>query len=80
MEVTALSGKESTVYVQLLGEGTVCYRPTVAVEISSGIFQLLSTDDYDEDDEVWEFKPGAFVRCSMIKVSQGEIFAAVELQ
>lgn len=74
-----MSGKEFVVYVQLLGEGTICYRPTTAIEISSGIYQIEATDDYDDDDETWEFTPNTLVKCEYLTLAQGVVFAAVKL-
>ena len=49
-------------YVRLLDEGTPCSRPTQALALEGGLFELLSTEDYDPDVEHWEFLPGAKVR------------------
>jgi hypothetical protein len=53
----------SIIYVQLLEEGTVAYRPTRGEQIRSNAYRILSTDDYDSKDEVWEFPPGSIVEC-----------------
>ena len=50
------------IYVNLLGEGTPCSRPTQAQVLENGLFKLLPTENYDPDDEHWEFPPGTVVR------------------
>jgi hypothetical protein len=50
------------IYVNLLNEGTPCSRPTQALALGNGLFELLPTEDYDPDDEHWEFLPGSLVR------------------
>lgn len=52
-----------TVFVRLLDEGTDVMRPVPACLISEGIYELLKTDDYDPEFEIWEFLPGQRVRC-----------------
>lgn len=54
-----------TVYIQLLEEGSVCYRPTQGEEIGEGLYRVLPTENYDPELEVWEFPPGSIVRCEM---------------
>ena len=51
------------VFVELLGEGTVCLRPTLAQPLGAGTYRLLATSDYDPKSEQWEFPPGTTVRC-----------------
>ncbi len=47
-----------TVYVQLLNEGTIAFRPTTGVITSPNTVELLATDDYDPEDENWESNLG----------------------
>ncbi|MGB4101342.1 MAG: hypothetical protein WBK91_05500 [Alphaproteobacteria bacterium] len=60
------------VHVQLLEEGTATARPTQAVPLENGLYKLLPTPDYDPEDEVWEFPPGAVVRCQWKKTADAE--------
>jgi hypothetical protein len=58
-----ISNTEVTcVYVRLLGEGTVVFRPTPAMPLEPGTVKLLAPSNYDPDDEDWEFKPGTIVQ------------------
>jgi hypothetical protein len=50
------------VYVELLDEGTECWRPTYAKDVGDGLFTLLPTENYDPSDESWAFLPGDVVR------------------
>lgn len=50
------------IYVNLLNEGTPCARPTRALTLGNGLFELLPTEGYDPEDEHWEFRPGSIVR------------------
>lgn len=59
------------VYVRLLNEGTVVYRPAEAVFVDVGAARLVAPADYDPEDEDWEFKPGTVVRIER-RVLQGK--------
>jgi hypothetical protein len=50
------------IYVNLLDEGTRCSRPTKALTLGNGLFELLPTEGYNPEDEHWEFRPGTIVR------------------
>lgn len=50
------------VYVRLLNEGTVAFRPVPAVPVSAGVYLLGGDDWVHPEDEEWEFPPGARVR------------------
>jgi len=52
--------------MRLLNEGTPCSRPTEALVLGDGLFQLLATENYDPKEEHWEFLPGATVRAEEI--------------
>lgn len=54
------------IYVRLLNEGTQCSRPTQALVLGDGLFQLLPTENSDPEEEHWEFLPGATVRAEEI--------------
>ncbi len=51
---------EVTIYVALLNEGTLVWRPVQALVLENGIYQIISNRDKDED---WEFETGNKVRC-----------------
>ena len=64
--------------VRLLNEGTTVSRPTQALDMGDGIFELLPTPDYDPEDEEWEFPPGSLVRVERRSDAKGEYLIAVE--
>jgi hypothetical protein len=69
----------SPVYVRLLNEGTVVYRPAEAVLVGLGAARLLAPPDYDPEDEEWEFKPGSVVRIEGRTLEGKEVSVAVAL-
>ncbi|MEZ4287767.1 MAG: hypothetical protein R3A47_06400 [Polyangiales bacterium] len=68
---------ELRVFVQLLNEGTVVFRPTWARPLAPSVVELLTPEDYDQDDEEWEFKPGSIVKIETRFVDGEEIYVAV---
>jgi len=66
------------IYVELLDEGTPCRRPTFAEDLGSNKYKVLPTPKYDPENEVWQFIPGAVVRCETRNDSEGEYLYAVE--
>jgi hypothetical protein len=63
LEATTLYQNNSVkVYVFLLDEGSAAARPTQAIDLGNGLYKLLPTPDYENDDEHWEFPPGSIVR------------------
>ena len=53
----------TTVYVELLDEGTFVMRPVEARPLTEHIFEILPSPDYDPDLETWRFAPGSKVEC-----------------
>ena len=51
------------IYIKLLNEGTVVYRPVYALENGDGKYQILDNNNYNPNDETWEFLPGSIVTC-----------------
>lgn len=49
------------IFVTLLEEGSPTLRRTSAMELEEGLYKLLPSENYDPEDEVWEFEPGAIV-------------------
>lgn len=72
-----------TIYVQLLNEGTRCFRPVAATPIGSSMYRLDADASYDETIEKWEFPPGACVRAESRALHEGseehQQLVAVEL-
>jgi len=53
----------STIFVELLNEGTYVLRPITGEKVSEGKFRLIATSNYDPDLETWRFTPGTIVEC-----------------
>jgi hypothetical protein len=68
---------KTIIYIRLLDEGTEVVRPTYGEIVRENIFRVLSTENYDPNDEVWEFTPGTIVRCEKEIWSEKEILVAV---
>jgi hypothetical protein len=65
----------STIYVQLLDEGTPVWRP-VSAELVSGETYRIVGDAPDPGTERWEFMPGKLVRCRIHRLSGGDSLVA----
>ena len=65
------------VYVRLMGEGTLVFRPTRAIPIGPGTVRLVAPSSHDSEDEDWEYKPGSVVRIERRKLEGAEADVAV---
>jgi len=52
---------ERYIYIKLLGEGTMVYRPVPAIELKKNVYEVRGEEIYDLEDEIWEFTPGMYV-------------------
>ena len=57
------------IYIPLLDEGTVVFRPTQAEMISEMVFRVLPTENFNPNDEHWAFPPGSIVKCENQMIS-----------
>jgi hypothetical protein len=73
------STEPSRVYVRLIGEGTLVFRPSPAEFLESSKVRLVAPPDYDPEDENWEFKPGSVVRVELRLLEGAEEYIAVAL-
>ena len=73
------SGISKRVYVKLVGEGTVVYRPASATAESADAWRLTAPDDYEPEDERWEFPPGSLVRVEPRTLEGTEVLVVVSL-
>ena len=76
---TDSSTSGSVVFVRLLDEGTVVYRPVQAQLVGGGAYRLIGPADYDPDDEAWEFPPGSIVTCELRNFGGETVLVAVRL-
>ena len=56
------------IYVQLLDEGTIVYRPVSATHIKDMVFKI---EGNVPEDETWAFLPGKIVECKYHKYIHG---------
>jgi hypothetical protein len=56
------------IFVQLLNEGTDCWRPADAKEHGDGVFEILGIMPAGEE---WQFVPGTRVRCRQQQFADG---------
>jgi len=68
---------EKTVYIQLLGEGTIVYRPVPAIKINENIHLLKGEEIFDPDDEEWGFLPGTKVRVEQKELGGEKVLVAI---
>ncbi len=69
------SGKETLIYVSLLGEGLNVLRSVRAESLGRDYFRII--DDMPEG-ENWQFQPGQVVRCKKKSLSSGKAMVAME--
>ena len=60
----AILSTRVTIYMPMLDEGTVVYRPVQAETSAGVIFRILPVEDGKPEREKWRFAPGTFVRCA----------------
>jgi hypothetical protein len=68
-------GKETTIYLGLVGEGLNVLRTVRAEHLGRDFYRIL--DDIPEG-ETWEFQPGQVVRCKKKSLSNGKGLVAFE--
>jgi hypothetical protein len=67
----------TTIYIQLLDEGSIAYRPVPATKFSARTYLIAGQDSYEDLEERWEFEPGERVVCEWKKLSGGPALVAV---
>jgi hypothetical protein len=60
--------KPTTIYVELLEEGTDCWRPVESEHLGGDLYRITGEVP---DDEVWAFGPGSIVKCRVQTFSEG---------
>lgn len=70
---------QTEIYVQLLTEGTVIYRPVPAQKINEGFYKLCGHEVYDPEIEDWGFAPGALVITEQRFLDGGVVEVAIGL-
>jgi hypothetical protein len=60
--------KTLTIFVELVGEGTQCWRPVEAEQLSDSSFRIIGAKP---EDEIWRFNSGDVVRCKLHQFHDG---------
>jgi hypothetical protein len=68
-------GKETMIYINLLGEGLNVMRSVTAEHLGRDYYKI--TDTMPEG-ETWQFQPGQVVRCKKQTLSTGKALVAFE--
>lgn len=66
------------IYVKLINEGSLAYRPVPSSKISDNIYKLAGADMYDVEDETWEFLPETLVLTKKKELGGKSVLVAVE--
>lgn len=69
------TGKETTIYVNLVGEGLNLLRSVKAEHVGRDFYRII---DEMPEGEKWEYQPGQVVRCKKTKLSTGKGLVAFE--
>jgi hypothetical protein len=69
------AGKETSIYVNLIGEGLNLLRSVRAEHLGRDYYRIIDTMP---PDEAWEYPPGAVVRCRKKNLSSGKALVAYE--
>jgi hypothetical protein len=69
------AGKETTIYVTLVGEGLNVLRSVKAEHLGRDFYRIL---DETPEGETWQFECGQVVRCRKKNLSSGKALVAIE--
>ncbi|MCU0914158.1 MAG: hypothetical protein MUC88_06310 [Planctomycetes bacterium] len=71
------SVQKETIYIAVLDEGTLVWRPVSALRVGPRTYVVLLKPSFEYEGEEWEFPPGSVVVCEKQKRSRGEVMTAV---
>ena len=71
---------EKKIYIQLLGEGTIVYRPVPACQIADNLYEVGGFEIHDPENEVWEFTPGTYVFVEEQYLDGESVLVAIQAQ
>ncbi|MDB5122935.1 MAG: hypothetical protein JWP94_1064 [Mucilaginibacter sp.] len=66
---------EQIIYIKLLDEGSIAYRPVKVLRLDNNLFKIL---DSPSADEIWEFQFNDIVQCKELKLSDGFELVAIK--
>ena len=65
-----------TIYIELMNEGTNCWRPVEARDLGDGRFQIISSQPENEE---WQFRSGEIVECMRKEFQDDSCLVAYKL-
>ena len=65
------------IYIKLLNEGSVAYRPISAYEIKENVYTIDGSECYNPVDEEWEFSPNTYVFVEEKTLSVENVLVAI---
>ena len=68
---------KETIYIKLLGEGTLVYRPVPATKIDEITYKIEGDEIHDPDDEEWEFLPKSIVHVEEKELEGNIVLVAI---
>ena len=68
---------EKIIYVQLLSEGTIAYRPVSEIEVGKSVFEIIGFDTYNPKNEIWTFSPGTYLLVEERDLSRENVLVAI---
>ncbi len=75
MPIIPRTGKETMIYVMLMGEGLNVLRSVQAEHLGRDFYRIIEPMP---EGETWQFQPGQVVRCKKKNLSSGKGLVAVE--
>ena len=70
-----VQGKETMIYVNLVGEGLNVMRAVRAEPLGRDFYRIIDTMP---EGEIWQYGPGVVVKCKKKNLSSGKAMVAVE--
>lgn len=70
---------KKVIYVQLLDEGTIVYRPVLSFQLSSNIYKVGEELSYEHKNEKWEFLPNTIVEVEEKNLDGDNVLVAVRI-
>lgn len=75
MPIIPRTGKETMIYISLMGEGLNVLRSVKAEHLGRDFYKII---DEVPEGETWQYQPGQVVRCKKQNLSSGKALVAVE--
>lgn len=67
------------IYVELLDEGTLVWRPVEAIHLRDDLYRIAE-DNAQPDGEHWAFRRDSIVRCKVKRTQEGDLILVAHEQ